>query len=566
MSETRSSRITSDVDDRNGPTRVPVTRPPGVLRGASPRTRRAERGQALVELALITPILFALLLGTVDLGRVFYAMISVTNAAREGAQAAALDLTSYVAGAACASNNKVVCAATREPQNSFVTVGPSDISLTCNPSCAATYGSAVTVTVTGHFDPITPVVQAIVGSQHLTLSSHATATVVIVPNSAGTPVTPPGAPTGVTGLPGNGQVTVSWTAPASNGGSPITTYTVSASPGGQTCTTGGTLSCTVSGLTNNTNYTFTVVATNASGNGPASTASAAVTPASLPDPPYAIYGVAGNGQVTVAWTAPDSTGGYPVTGYTVTSAPGGQTCTTTGATSCVVSGLTNGTAYTFTATATTMIGTGLASSASPPVTPSTNPGAVPGAPGGVAATVTGSTQAQVTWTAASTNGGGPVTLYTVNTWYYISVFNWGWLTGHSCTTTGALACTVTGLSSGAQYKFTVTATNAGGTGPQSAASAPLTISCSLPSASFTSSQSKKQNPVLFTSTSTPTSGQYAINYWRWDYGDGGVDAGNLSTASHNYGVANRGLTFTVTLSVTNACGTVSRSQSVTTLP
>ena len=47
------------------------------------------------------------------------------------------------------------------------------------------------------------------------------------------------------------------------------------------------------------------------------------------------------------WTAPASDGGSAITGYTATSAPGGKTCTTTGALSCAVSGLTNGTAYTF---------------------------------------------------------------------------------------------------------------------------------------------------------------------------------------------------------------------------
>ena len=54
---------------------------------SSPRSR--SRGQALVELALVTPVLLVLLLGAVDLGRLFYARITVTNAAREGAMMAA---------------------------------------------------------------------------------------------------------------------------------------------------------------------------------------------------------------------------------------------------------------------------------------------------------------------------------------------------------------------------------------------------------------------------------------------------------------------------------------------
>jgi hypothetical protein len=83
----------------------------------------------------------------------------------------------------------------------------------------------------------------------------------------------------VSAVAGNAQATVSWTAPASNGGSDITAYTVTSSPGSYTCGwTSGPLTCTVTGLANGTPYTFTVTATNGVGTGPASDPSAPVTP------------------------------------------------------------------------------------------------------------------------------------------------------------------------------------------------------------------------------------------------------------------------------------------------
>ena len=96
--------------------------------------------------------------------------------------------------------------------------------------------------------------------------------------------TEPGAPSGVTATAGDGQLTASWMPPTDDGLSPITSYTATAAPGGQTCTTAA-LSCSITGLTNGTSYTVTVTATNALGTGPASASSNAVTPsAPAPEP------------------------------------------------------------------------------------------------------------------------------------------------------------------------------------------------------------------------------------------------------------------------------------------
>ena len=91
-----------------------------------------------------------------------------------------------------------------------------------------------------------------------------------------------------------------------------------------------------------------------------------ITPAATPSAPTATIG---NGQATVTWTKP-ADNGSAITGYTVTSS-GGQTCTTSDANTltCIVTGLTNGTAYTFTVTATNGGGASVASVASSSITP-----------------------------------------------------------------------------------------------------------------------------------------------------------------------------------------------------
>ena len=88
----------------------------------------------------------------------------------------------------------------------------------------------------------------------------------------------PGAPTGATATASDGAASISWHAPASDGGSPITGYTVTSTPDGKHCTTTGGLTCSIGGLTNGTGYVFTVRATNAAGSGPASAATPMVTP------------------------------------------------------------------------------------------------------------------------------------------------------------------------------------------------------------------------------------------------------------------------------------------------
>ena len=168
----------------------------------------------------------------------------------------------------------------------------------------------------------------------------------------------PAAPTSVSATGGNQSATVSWTASED-----ATSYVVTSNPGSFTCTTSST-TCSVTGLTNGTAYTFTVIARNATGNSSASSASTAVTPAlPLPSTPTSVTATAGNESAQVSWTASANSATY-----VVTSDPGGFTCTTA-STTCSVTGLTNGTAYTFTVIGRNATGDSSASSASTSVTP-----------------------------------------------------------------------------------------------------------------------------------------------------------------------------------------------------
>jgi hypothetical protein len=189
----------------------------------------------------------------------------------------------------------------------------------------------------------------------------------------------PAAPTGVSATPFDSRASVSWTA-SSDGGSPITSYTVTPFVGSTaqapTVVPGSNTSTSITGLTNGTAYTFTVKATNGVGTGPASSPSAPVTPFTIapPSAPGNVLASPASGQAQVSWSAPSSSGGSAISGYTITPFVGGvaqqQVPVPNGsATSAVVTGLTNGTAYTFTVSASNGGGSGPASAASGAVTP-----------------------------------------------------------------------------------------------------------------------------------------------------------------------------------------------------
>ena len=191
------------------------------------------------------------------------------------------------------------------------------------------------------------------------------------PSNSVTPSAVPGAPTQVSATGGNAQATVTWLAPANTGGSPLTGYTVTASPGGaQRSVAGNVTSVTFTGLANGTSYTFVVAAQNAQELGPASAPSNPVVPATVPAAPTQVSATASEGGAVVTWSAPLDNGGAALTGYRVTSNPAAvQVTVGAGSTSAPLTGLAPDTAYTFTVQALNSVGASVPSIPSNAVTP-----------------------------------------------------------------------------------------------------------------------------------------------------------------------------------------------------
>ena len=224
-----------------------------------------------------------------------------------------------------------------------------------------------------------------------TTGAMAAVTSTSAPSARQATSTVPGAPTGLTATGGNGTATLSWSAPSSDGGSPLDDYIIQ----GGTSPSGSDIvdyvfshTVTISGLTNGTTYYFRVHAQNADGEGP--TATVTVTPqapgsgpgsaAGVPGSPTGLKTSPGDGFIALSWSRPMSTGGSPITGYHVYlgSSPSlvGARMFTTSGTSIQLTDVQNGSGYYIKVTALNAAGEGQ------PGTPVTlvipGPRAVPG--------------------------------------------------------------------------------------------------------------------------------------------------------------------------------------------
>src|SRR3989440_210932 len=285
------------------------------------------------------------------------------------------------------------------------------------------------------------------------------------------PAGPPTAPQGLSASPGDATVTLTWSAPSSNGGSPITNYRIyrGTSSNGETLKTtiGNVLTYTDTTVTNGVTYYYQVSAVNNVGEGPRSN-EASATPSAPPPPPTPpsaptnLVATVGNAQVTLTWQAPASNGGSPITNYRIYRATtsGGETLKATigNHLTHTATPLTNAVTYYSQVSAVNNVGEGLRSneaSATPtvPVTP-------PGAPQGLGATA-GDATVTLTWSAPSSNGGSPITNYKI---YRGTSSNGETL---KATIGNVLTYTDTTVTNGVTYYYQVSAVNAAGEGPRS---------------------------------------------------------------------------------------------------
>ncbi|WP_347690807.1 beta strand repeat-containing protein, partial [Shewanella vesiculosa] len=317
-------------------------------------------------------------------------------------------------------------------------------------SVSASSGSSVTVSVV-----------SISGDGSIKLNLNSSTNIADIAGNAGpaaftsgtthTVVSPvaPDAPTIGTATAGNTQVSITFAAPADNGGSAITSYTVTSSPGALTGTGAGS-PISVTGLTNGVAYTFSVTATNGVGTGSSSAASNSVTPKAAQ-------------TITFADPGAQNFGTAPTLSATATS---GLTPTFSSSTAGVCT-ITSGGTLSFVTTGTCTVNANQAGNSAylpaAQVSQSFSVNAVVAGAPSIGSATAGDTQASVSFTAPASTGGAAITGYTVTS-------SPGGLTASGVSS----PLTVTGLTNGLAYSFSVTAQSAAGTSAASNASNSVT--------------------------------------------------------------------------------------------
>ena len=262
--------------------------------------------------------------------------------------------------------------------------------------------------------------------------------------------------------------------------------------------------------------------------------------------PAGVVAVPGTDEASVSWSAPPD-GGSPITGYTVESSREGRTAVVGGQTlNATVTGLTNGTAYTFAVTAENAVGQSDPSTASQAVTPQ----GPPGPPTGVVA-VPGNATAIVFWEAPDSDGGSPLTQYQVASDP----------AGHSAAVDGStLQAAFGGLANGVGYGFVVTAFNAFGTGPPSATSPPV-VPKGPPGPPLAVAATPGDGQAVITWSPPTSDGGSTVTHYAvlLNPGSHSVEVGGSTLSATVTGLEN-GTPYTVLVTATNSEGTSAPSE------
>jgi putative cell wall-binding protein len=324
---------------------------------------------------------------------------------------------------------------TFESQTSLV-----DGSLTA-PSCVVAGYTAETNNLTR---TATPAIGTQASPTIVFKQTNASPTTASCATAAGTSKTAPTPPTNLhETAKTHTSVSLAWTAPASTGGTAIGHYLVYKT-GTLVATLGTTLTDTVTGLSPGTTYHFTVKAENGVSTSAASNSAAVTTTAVAPTPPRNLHETASTStSVSLAWTAPASTGGTAVQHYLVYKT--GTLVATLGTTRTdTVTGLTSKTTYHFSVKAENGVSTSVASN----TLQVTTTAVAPTPPTNLHETAKTHTSVSLAWTAPASTGGTAIGHYLVDK------------TGTLVATLGTtLTDTVTGLSPGTTYHFSVKAEN-----------------------------------------------------------------------------------------------------------
>ena len=306
------------------------------------------------------------------------------------------------------------------PYQYYITYGTSTGSMTAAPNTNGGYvSSGTTSVVVNGLTNGTAYYFAIQAVNSLGAGSYASGNVgnyqVNAPTTVGTVAT---APTSLSATVANSQVTLTWSTPSNTGGLALLNYAVQEQFGttwapatGVSSCVSGTCTQVIGGLTNGTSYNFQVAYVTAAGTG--AFASIQATPYSTAGGVQNIAAIVSNGGVTLFWTAPQINGGQSITGYIVQqTSPATVVYSTSaalpGLAGFQISGLTNGSSYTFQIIPVTTAGNGTAANIT------ATPAALPGAPASAVSNV-GNQLIGITWVApnSATNGGLAIGAYNI---------------------------------------------------------------------------------------------------------------------------------------------------------